>query len=797
MRLDPISGRLDAGDHPRVPRGLPLALALAGALAAPGLSHGAVTAVMKDYLQGTKYAEITSSANDVITVACAAGLLKISGADPTGGAFPCDLLGAILVDGGALGDTLDLSGLVGSDFPRLDMVGSTLAGTAAADVFIGSELGEAYDGGGGGDVVHGNGGDDELFALNGLLEGGAGDDTLRGQSSATTLDGGSGRDTYVHDKTGFAAVDVTLTDSALTGDATHPLTGVEVVRFSGGIAADRLDARAFTGDVVFEGKAGNDTFLGGTGEDTIVAEQVAGAATLSDAALVGPSGANAVGTDTIQFVERARITGNSTADTLDAGAFTGDATLVGGGGADVLTGGAGRDELEPGDGPDSVAGGPERDVVVGQGSGALTLTPTTLLEDGTTDALSGIEAARLSGLAGADSITSSSFGGDVTVVATGGSDSVAVGAGTSDVVRASGSVVTLGASTLAVDGSTTTFGGIERAELLGNDRGAPTRPASLGRTHDATGFPGAVTFTGGDGGDVLTGGSGPDLFEARGGNDRIDGGPGTDSVTVRTQGDALLSPTLVSGQGSDALVSIEAAALLGGAAPQTFTLAGWLGMAEIDAAGGGDTYAVSFGPAGIARIAIQDSGGDGIDTIVVPTCVGVLQVPETIAFGTQTISYQGIESVSCVPPAASPPAAPPAPPPPGPSEAPAALVTLGRPTFADGAVRLPVTCVAEAQPACTGKVSLSTRVARRLVQAGKPTRVTVALGSKRFADLAPGARRVVVVPLGKRSRALLGRAGSLVVTATARVTDGRGVARTTTRAGTIRAPKPKPSRRGA
>jgi hypothetical protein len=123
-----------------------------------------------------------------------------------------------------------------------------------------------------------------------FLTGGPGDDTIRG---------GAGTDTLLES----GNVDFVLSDTQLTGLGTDTLSGLEVVRLTGGAGNNLLDASAFSGRAELDGGAGNDTLRAAQG-----------------------------------------------ASILLGGA--GNDTLTGGAGNDVLIGGAGADALSGGDGDD-------------------------------------------------------------------------------------------------------------------------------------------------------------------------------------------------------------------------------------------------------------------------------------------------------------------------------------------------------------------------------------------------------------------------------------------------------------
>lgn len=196
-------------------------------------------------------------------------------------------------------------------------------------------------------------------------------------------------------------------------------------------------------------------------------------------------------------------------------------------------------------------------------------------------------------------------------------------------------------------------------------------------------------------------------------------------------------------------------------------------------------FAVGGGPA----VAVTgDLNGDGVRDIVSVHQTG--QVLHVLL--NQTPQLTPVPVPPAPPPAPAPPPPPPPMPPP-PVYVPSSLAAVAPIAFGKGAVSTSVTCIAAAVGSCSGSVALTTTVPSRLLAAGKPKRVTVTLGTRKVTALAPGSRLAVKIPLGKRGKDLLARAGSLVLTVTATIRDDRGERRTTRRTGRIAAPKP-PSR---
>ncbi|MBI1311543.1 hypothetical protein GC176_09575 [bacterium] len=130
------------------------------------------------------------------------------------------------------------------------------------------------------------------------------------------------------------------------------------------------------------------------------------------------------------------------------------------------------------------------------------------------------------------------------------------------------------------------------------------------------------TLNGGSGKDELVGNIGDDLVQGQGstgdtldggdGNDTLDGGSGNDLIREFFTGDATLTNLLMTGHGTDTIISAERAMLTGGGAAQTFDLSAFftagLTSSIINAGGGDDTI---VGTAGADIV----SGGGGSDLI--------------------------------------------------------------------------------------------------------------------------------------------------------------------------------------
>jgi len=304
-----------------------------------------------------------------------------------------------------------LTGGSGDDWLAGGAGADTLRGGGGHDVLL-FDAGDDVQGGGGQDVgvvsgdgnidlsmgatgleaLHSGGGNDRLSGFDSaqgvIIDGGGGDDTLRGSHQRDVLSGGDGND-YIK---GHKGQDVVL----------------------GGAGADRL-----------EGNRGDDLLFGGAGDDRLYG-------LIDDDQLFGEDGADILdggsGND--------RLEGGDGADTLHGG--LGDDRLQGGSGNDhlegnegqdylkgqqgddVLFGGAGDDRLEGNRGDDWVYGGAGNDHLYG-----LLDNDQLLGGDGNDHLDGGLGDDRLEGGGGSDTyyFTYSGFGSD-TIGDSGGSSDV-------------------------------------------------------------------------------------------------------------------------------------------------------------------------------------------------------------------------------------------------------------------------------------------------------------------------------------------------------------------------------------
>jgi Ca2+-binding RTX toxin-like protein len=140
----------------------------------------------------------------------------------------------------------------------------------------------------------------------------------------------------LHDQFGYR-----LLDDGKTAEATVHLYSDDA-RVNGTVGDELIDLSGTTTSVLVDGSAGNDTILGGSGDDVI------------DGGTGNDSISGGAGDDTIY--------GGAGNDTIDGGA--GDDVIYGGAGNDVIDGGAGDDTIYGGSGNDTVSGGLGSDLLI-------------------------------------------------------------------------------------------------------------------------------------------------------------------------------------------------------------------------------------------------------------------------------------------------------------------------------------------------------------------------------------------------------------------------------------------------
>jgi len=330
-----------------------------------------------------------------------------SGGD--GNDFASGGAGNDVLNGGSGNDLLN--GQSGDDLLNGNQGEDSLFGEDGDDTLLGGGDTDLLDGGDGNDSANGQGGTGDIVA-----GGGGGTDSLRGDSSDTLIDGPSGRTAgsllfsggilwsssgtlvdgvfhvaipstvekyivsisdgrlqfIVPDDVSSSGIlqQFTLFISLISRPLVDDVKSIVIngspsddeiifdesmaaftgqITFNGGAGNDRLDVSQISGNVIFNGGVGDDTLIGGNGDDVVNG----GAG--NDSIFTG------AGTDLIH----ARI-GD---DFVDAGAD--DDTVFGDDGDDVLIGGAGNDILNGNGGSDTITGGGSDTITGGDGDDKL------------------------------------------------------------------------------------------------------------------------------------------------------------------------------------------------------------------------------------------------------------------------------------------------------------------------------------------------------------------------------------------------------------------------------------------
>lgn len=474
------------------------------------------------------------------------------------------------------------SGITGFEYLRLAAGGAntvTLSNTFVAGTFAGTASAGNF-------TVQGAGGDDTVNAAALTASGrvafvaGGGTDNFTGGAGAdrvlinaadlTSTDriaGGTGTDALILTSAG-----------ALAANALAQVTGIERLFFNaggnsatitqgvagsatggfaviGGAGADSVDASAATSRVGFNPGAGNDSFIGGSGDDQInMALADLTAADVFD----GRGGRDRIGFTSAGVITAAMLSGLTSIETLSLAEGNNTVTL----GANLPT--------------VNVAGRGGQDVVT------LALSTQFASLGGGDDTLR-ITAASAPG--------DSSYGGA-------GTDTIEVSGGGTAVIRARvvefERVVLIDPGTVDISA---TVAALDVVFTTGDD--------------GVFGSNRAETFNGGEGNDILRGGGGSDTLVGGPGNDTLDGGTGNDTASYAaapagvTVSLLVAGPQNTGGAGTDTLIGIER--VTGSAFNDTLT--GNNDVNDMRGGAGNDTLRGEGGPDRLF-------GGPGNDTLI-------------------------------------------------------------------------------------------------------------------------------------------------------------------------------------
>ncbi len=550
---------------------------------------------------------ITGNASDE-TIPMDAGNDTINGNGGIDRVVATNLRGAVVFN-----DTL-LTGLGSDSISGIEQA-QLSAGTVAAQINASSFSGAVtLSGGNGHDLLTGTGLADVISGGSGndTLRAGGGNDTLSGGAGTDSIDGEAGDDVLSETTTGNITVTATLVQGG-PQIGNDKYFSISAMSFTGGTGANKFDTRLFLGNVTLTGGSGADTLISGSGNDSLVGETgndvLTGGAgddmlnggndidrlieasdtnwTLSDLVLSG------LGNDSLSGFEQVSLTGGLGNNTINATAYTGNATLDGAAGADTILGGTGASSLLGNAGNDSLVGNTGNDTLLGG-------SDTDVLDGGDgNDSLDG-------GVGNNDRVT----GGN-------GLDRLNGGGGTGDLLieTSNASLIVLSRSTLNGIGSDT-VAGFEGAILTGGNGD---------NTIDASAFTGTTSLTGGGGADALLAGAGLSTLDGGTGNDTLTGGKsndllfgGDDSDLIRETGNGSITAAInVAGTqllgggifGTDTYTSIEAVHLIGGTGANRFDLSLFSAAVTLSGGGGSDV---------LIGTAFNDSliGGEGNDSLV-------------------------------------------------------------------------------------------------------------------------------------------------------------------------------------
>jgi len=341
-------------------------------------------------VNGTDYTSILTTTlkggagNDTLSASVIADTVKGgAGNDSLRGSFGNDNIGGgkgydTLVEIGfpfGMGDTIMLtdttmSGDLGNDtlssMESADIKGTTMADVMSAAGFHGRVM---FDGDAAGDSITGGPGDDTLLGGPGAdtIVGGSGNDGIVPGPSDDTVQGGPGNDTLAES----TAASTTVTDTTMTASTTGTdhFTQMERVFVIADVAAPvTLNAGAASIPVMLMSGTGNDTLIGGSGDDAFMTslgtDSVNGGAgsdvliNVADAhqSLTNTTLTASGETDALLSIERAILEGGPSDNAIFTSSFGGRVVLRGEGGNDALIGGNRDDELFGGDGDDTLDG---------------------------------------------------------------------------------------------------------------------------------------------------------------------------------------------------------------------------------------------------------------------------------------------------------------------------------------------------------------------------------------------------------------------------------------------------------
>ena len=518
---------------------------------------------------------------------------------------------------------ITLNGEEGDDILSADAI---ISGGAGDDVLQGGAGDDTISGGDGDDDIYfAAGGTDDIDGGDGfdrfIIESGNGLTTMNISETAVTVDGGT--ETF----NTFTGMELVLVNATAGADnITVGLTAVNGV-ILGGYGDDTINGATSTVPLIIDGGLGNDTLTGGSaadtiygvdGNDTIVGGD--GADTLNGG--VGNDDiSGGLGDDTIDGGDGFdTLTGGVGADTLIGGGDGDNFILATGDGEDYIEGGSGADWVTF-----NSTGGAVDVTLATNGFNITTATNDAdvygveeLDIDGTAAANqitigdlngSGLEFlnVELSGAADTVTVNGQNSADDITVSSPGAGAIEIDGLAFEMLIEA-----TAAADTLTVNGNqgNDTIKANEGVETqIGITLNGGAGDDFLSADATINGGLGNDTLVGGNGDDTINGNEGDDtiLFSA-GGTDTINGGDGFDRI-------------LVTGSGAGNVISVSQTAITVDGQTENLTITGGIELFEVDALGGNDNITVT-----LATIAGHVDAGEGTDVVIGTASAAALHI---------------------------------------------------------------------------------------------------------------------------------------------------------------------------
>ncbi|WP_284614942.1 beta strand repeat-containing protein [Aquabacterium humicola] len=320
---------------------------------------------------GTDTAEVNGgNGAERFTITTVGARVHIDRIDPAPFKVDAGTIESIALNTNGGDDVIDASGLQAASAVQLVVDGGagndSITGSQAADLFIGGDGNDSIDGKRGNDTALMGAGDDRFTWNPGdgsdVLEGQAGLDTMvfngAAASEQMSFQANGGRVIFTRD-IGNILMD---NDDVEVGEIAA-LGGSDIITVNDLSGTDqtlvRIDLAATLGGTVGDGQFDRVNVVGTAGDDVATVSNDASGLHVDGLA------ASVVVTRFEDGTDRLTVSMLAGDDVIDASAATVDLVLEGGAGNDILIGGAGDDVLDGGDGDDVLLGGGGNDTFIG------------------------------------------------------------------------------------------------------------------------------------------------------------------------------------------------------------------------------------------------------------------------------------------------------------------------------------------------------------------------------------------------------------------------------------------------